>query len=70
MRTLPASQYMMAIITEFGKFRYNPLPTKMCASEDTCQSKVDKLISGIKVVKTYINYILVLLKERFSKNIY
>ena len=41
----------------------------MCASGDIFQAKIDKLLSDIKGVKTYINYILVLSKERFEKHI-
>ena len=46
-RLSPASQYMMTIVTEFGKFRYNCLPRDMCALGDMFQSKVDKLIGDI-----------------------
>ena len=37
----------------------------MCASGDILQSKVDKIIGDIKVIKTYINDILVLIKDCF-----
>ena len=61
----PSSQYMTTIITEFGEFRYNRLPMGMWVSGDTFQAKLDKLISDIDGVKTFINDILVLIKERF-----
>ena len=41
----------------------------MCASGDIFQAKVYKMLGDIKVVKTYINNILVLSKERFSNHI-
>ena len=41
----------------------------MRASGDNFQSKVDKLLSDIKVIKTYINDILVLGKNSFGKHI-
>ena len=59
------SQYMTAIVTEFGKFRYNRLPMGMCDSCDIFQATLDKLIGDIKDVKTYINNIL-LFKKRAS----
>ena len=58
------------IVTEFGEFRYNCLPMGMFASEDIIQSKVDELIGDIKGVKTYIDDILVLIKDCFKKHIY
>ena len=47
-RLSPASQYMITIVTEFGKFRYNRLPMGMCASGDIFQDKVYKLLGDIK----------------------
>ena len=41
----------------------------MCASGDIFQTKVDKLLSDIKGVKTYINDIPVLRKDLFRKHI-
>ena len=61
-RLSPASQDMTAIVTEFGKFRYNLLPMGMCASGDIFQSKLDELIGDIKGVKMYIRDIIVLSK--------
>ena len=60
---------MTTIVTEFGKFKYNHLPMGMCALGDIFQAKVDKLISDIKGVKFYINDILVLNKDCFTKHI-
>ena len=59
-RLSPASQYMTNIVTEFGKFRYNRLPTDMCFLGDKFQAKVNELLFDIKGIKTYINDILVL----------
>ena len=42
----------------------------MCTLGDTFQYKLDDLLSDIKGVKLYINDILVLSKEIFSKHIY
>ena len=53
---------MMRIVTEFGKFRYNILSMGMCASGDIYQAKVNDLLGDIKVVKTYIDGLLVLNK--------
>ena len=64
-RLSPASQYTTAMVTEFGKFRYNRLPIGMCTSGEISQSKVEKLIGDIKGVKTYINDIIVLSKDIF-----
>ena len=61
----PAIQYMTTIVTEFGKFKYNCLPMGLCASEDIFQAKLDELLGDIEGVKTYIDYILVLIKDRF-----
>ena len=41
----------------------------MCALGDILKAKVDNLIGNIKCVKTYIDDVLVLSKESFSKNI-
>ena len=67
-RIFPESQYMTVIVTEFWKFRYNHLPMGICAPGDIFQAKVDTLLSDIEVVYTYINDILVLSRESFSKN--
>ena len=42
----------------------------MCALGDIFQDKLDKLLCDIKGVKTYIDDILVLIKQSFSKHIY
>ena len=59
---------MTMIVTEFGKFRYNCLPMGMCASGDIFQAKVVKLLGDIKVIKKYINDIIVLSKDSFEKS--
>ena len=41
----------------------------MCASEEIFQAKVDKLISDIKGVKTYIDDIIVLSKDSVENHI-
>ena len=56
-----AMQDMTTIVTGFGKFRYNCLLMIMCALGGIFQAKVDELLSDIKVVKTYIDDILVLI---------
>ena len=63
----PARKYIKTIVTEFGRFRYNCLPMGMCASGDIFQTKVDELLGDIKGVKTYIDDILILHKDRFEK---
>ena len=63
---LPASQDTKTIVTEFGIFKYNSLPMGMCTLGYILQTKLDKLLSDIDVVKTYIDDILVLSKEIFS----
>ena len=62
-------QNMKMIVTEFGKFRYNCLPMGMCTSGDIFQAKVYKLLCDIKGVKTYIDDILVLIKDSFENHI-
>ena len=64
-RLSPTIQYMTTIIAGFGKFRYNCLPMKMCASGGIFQAKVDKLIVDIEGVKNYMDDILVLSKDSF-----
>ena len=68
-RLPPASQDMATIVTEFGKFGYNRIPMGMCVSGDIFQSKVDEILYDIKGSKTYINDILVLIKDFFRKQI-
>ena len=61
-----ASQYMMTIVTEFGKFGYNCLPMGMCNSVDIFQEKVDELLGDIKSVKNvYLLYIILNQGELF-----
>ena len=60
---------MTKIVTEFGKFRYNRLPMGICDLGYVFQAKVDELLGDIEVVKTYIDYIIVLIKYRFEKYI-
>ena len=62
-RILTASQDMMTIVTEFGKFMYNRLPTGMCALGDIFQARLDKILGDIKGIKTYIDDTIVLSKE-------
>ena len=68
-RLSPASQDMKMIVTEFGKFRYNRLPMGMCTLVYIFQAKVDKLLGDIEGVKTYIDDILVLIKDCFRNHI-
>ena len=51
---------LTTIVTEFGKFRYNSVPTGLCASGDTFKAKLDEFLADIKGFKTYIGIILVL----------
>ena len=69
LRLSHASQDMTTIVTEFGKCIYNCLLIGMCASGEIFQAKVDCLLGDTKGVKTHINNILVLSKERFSQHI-
>ena len=46
-----ASQDMTKTVTEFGEFRYNPLPMCMCSPGDIFHAKVDELLGDIKGVK-------------------
>ena len=64
-----ASQDMTMIVTVFGKSEFNRLYMGMWASGYMQQAKVDKLLGNRKGVKTYINDIIVLSKERFSNHI-
>ena len=66
-RLLPTSQDMPAIVNKSRKFKYNLLPMGMCALVDIFQVKVDKLLGDIEGIKTYIDDILVLIKENLSK---
>ena len=66
-RILPASQDMPPIVHKFGKFWYNYLPTGMCALVDISQAKVDDLLGDIKGIKTYIDNIIILGKDWFTK---
>ena len=68
-RISPASQYITKIVAEFGKLGYNCLHMVMCASGDIFQYKVDELLGDIKVIKTYIDDIIVLSKYCFRKHI-
>ena len=61
---------MTTIVTEFEKFRYNRLPLGVCASGDILQAKIDKILSDIKGIKTYIDDILVLGQDIFENHIY
>ena len=68
-RLLPASQDRTAIVTEFGKFKYNRLPMGMCASVNILQAKVNELLSNTEGIKTYIDYIPISRKDWFTKHI-
>ena len=54
------SQYMTTIVTEFVKFIYNFILMGMCTAGDIFQAKVDEIIGDIKVIKTYIDHMLVI----------
>ena len=62
-RLSSSSQDTATIVTEFGKFRYNSLPMEMCSSRDIFQAKVDDRIGDIEGIRTYIDDILVLIKD-------
>ena len=66
-RILSASQEMMTIFTKFEKFRYNHLPMGMCASGDILQARVGDILGDIEGVKNYIDGILVLRKDFFTR---
>ena len=68
-RLLTYIQDTTTIVNGFGKYRHNRLPMGMCASEDIFQAKVDDLIGDTKDAKTYINDILVLIKDCFTQHI-
>ena len=63
-------QYTTRIVTKFGKLIYDCLRMGMFSSGYIFQVKVDKIHGDIEGIKTYINYILLLIKERFYKHIY
>ena len=56
----------MTIVTEFVKFQYNVLPTRMVIYEDIFYSKLNELLGNILGVKAYIDDILVLNKGTFE----
>ena len=60
---LPASQDMTAIVTEFGKLRYNFLPMGMCALGDIFQPNIYGVLGDIEGVKMYIDDIIILSKD-------
>ena len=60
---------MTTIVTEFWKLRYNRLHMVMCASGDILKSNVDEILGDIEGVTTYINDIIVLVKDRFETHI-
>ena len=62
-RISTVNQDTMTIVTEFGKSRYNRLPTEMCALGDILQAKLDELLSDIEGFKTCIDSIIFLIKE-------
>ena len=64
-----AIQETTTIVTKFWKFRYNRLPTGMCALGYIFQATVDKLLSDNEGFKMYIDDILVLIKDLFTKHI-
>ena len=63
-----ASQFMMTIVIEFGKFWCNFFHKGMCTSRDIFHSNVDKLLGDIECIKTYIDDILVFRKDCFTNH--
>ena len=66
----PNNQYMTTIVTEFVKFRYRRLPMVMCVPGEKFQAKVYNLLSDIEWIKTCIDNILVLIKDRSPNKTY
>ena len=62
---LPHRKYIKIIVTKFAIFRYNRLLIGMCTSGDIIQSKVDVITGNIECVETYIDDIVVLIKDFF-----
>ena len=69
MRLSPTTQDMTTIATEFGIFRYNRILMSICTSRYILQAKVDKILGDIEGAKTYIDDILVLIKDCFMNHI-
>ena len=69
MRLSPTTQDMTTIATEFGIFRYNRILMSICNSRYILQAKVDKILGDIEGAKTYIDDILVLIKDCFMNHI-
>ena len=67
-RLSPSRQEITTIVTEFGKFRYNCLYMGMCSLGYIFQAKVDKILSNIDSVKTYIDDIIVLSMYSFEEH--
>ena len=61
---------MITIVAEFGRFRYNRLLMGMYISKGIFQYKLYVLLCYIKIVKIYINNIMVISKDKFHKHIY
>ena len=68
-RIFPASQDMTTTVSESGGCKYNRLLMSMCALVYILQAKVDELLGDIEGVKIYIDDILVLRNEIFSRHI-
>ena len=64
----PQIRDMTTIVSEFEKISYNWLPVVMYASGDIFQAKLDPLLGEIKVLKTYINNIMVLSNNTLNKH--
>ena len=64
----PQIRDMTTIVSEFEKISYNWLPVVMYASGDIFQAKLDHLLGEIKVLKTYINNIMVLSNNTLNKH--
>ena len=65
---LTAGQDMTMIVIYFCIYRYDSIPMGMCDLGYIFQARVDKILSDIEGVKTYIEDILVLSKKSFSQH--
>ena len=68
-RISPDSRDMTTVVTEFGKFRYNRLPVGVGALGGILQAKLYDILGDIEGVKTYIDDILILIKDSFDNHI-
>ena len=63
------SRKYCTLVLPWGKYEYLCLPMGLCNSPDIFQEKISELISGLKIVRVYLDDILDITSRSFEDHL-